>query len=480
MILTLIFMLMTAAAALAVLWPLRKRSEAVRAGSDVEVYRDQLDEIERDRAAGRIGRPEADAARVEVSRRLIAAVDSGAQDGEFVADGEAAIRRRRMVAAVVLLLLPVCAGSIYSILGSPGIPALPLAARLDDSSEQGSIDRMVAKVEAHLERNPRDGRGWEVVAPVYMQLGRYDDAVKARGHALEILGPDAARLGDLGEAMVLAAEGIVTAEAKALFARAAALDREDVMAQYYLGLAAKQDGRRDDAEKTWRALLARAPQEAPWISLVQNALARIDEKTVPATEAASGEHGGSVQGMVERLAQRLKQDGSNLDGWVQLVRSYRVLGQADKATAAIADAKVALAGDPDKLRRFTESIKALEAEPGKNAAALTGGDKTPLAQSGGTARGALPAGPSEKDIAAARALAPEQQNAMVQNMVDRLAERLKTESSDFDGWLRLLRSYKVLGQTEKARVATEDARRAFAGEPEKLRQLNEAINGLGL
>jgi cytochrome c-type biogenesis protein CcmH len=483
MILTFIFALMTAAALLAVLWPLRKRSKAGRrAGSDVEVYRDQLDEIERDHAAGRIGKPEADAARVEVSRRLIAAGDSN-QDGEILADGEPAIHRRRMVAAVALLLLPVCAGSVYYILGSPGIPTLPLAGRLDDSSEQRPIEGMVAQVEAYLERNPQDGRGWEVVAPVYMQLGRYDDAVKARRHALEILGPDAARLGDLGEAMILAANGIVIAEAKALFERAAALDREDVMAQYYLGLAAKQDGRRDEAEKTWRALLARAPQGAPWISLVQNALARIDEKTAPVTDdAASAEHaGGSIQGMVERLAQRLKQDGSNLDGWIQLVRSYRVLGQADKATAAIADAKAALAGDPDKLRRFANSIKALDTELAGNAAAgQTAGDKTPPAQSGGTARSAPPAGPSEKDIAAAQALAPEQQTAMVQSMVDRLAERLKTESSDFDGWLRLMRSYKVLGQPEKARAATENARRAFAGEPEKLRQLDEAIKQLGL
>src|SRR5712691_1359472 len=111
MILTFIFALMTAAAALAVLWPLRNSRKAGRTGSDVEVYRDQLDEIERDHAAGRIGKAEAEAARVEVSRRLIAAVDSN-QDA-VPTDGEWAIRRRRVVAAVALLLLPPCAGSVY-------------------------------------------------------------------------------------------------------------------------------------------------------------------------------------------------------------------------------------------------------------------------------------------------------------------------------------------------------------------------------
>jgi cytochrome c-type biogenesis protein CcmH len=480
MTLWLIFALMTAAAVFAVLWPLRRQLDAVRSGNDVAVYRDQLDEIERDQAADRIGKAEAEAARVEVSRRLLAAADS-AEAAPSVTDLKPALWRRRAVAVAALFLLPVGAGSLYLSLGSPGIPSQPLAYRLNAQSEQRSIEGMMVQVEAYLERNPEDGRGWEVLAPVYMQLGRYDDAVKARRHALEILGPDATRLGDLGEAMVMAANGIVIAEAKALFERAAALDREDVMAPYYLGLAAKQDGRRDEAEKTWRALLARAPQGAPWIALIQNELARIDENTVPATEAASAEHDGSVQEMVERLAQRMKKDGSNLDGWIQLVRSYRVLGQADKATAAIAEAKVALAGDPDKLRRLADSIKALETELGGNAApAQLAGDKTPPAQSGDTARSAPPAGPTEKDMAAAQALAPEQQTAMVRSMVDRLAERLKTDGSDLDGWLRLLRSYKVLGEIDKARAAAADARRALAGEPDKLRRLDEAMKGLGL
>ena len=481
MTLAFVFVLMTAAAILAVLWPLRRQRGSVRSGSDVEVYRDQLDEIERDRAAGRIGKAEAEAARVEVSRRLLGATDAAAAPS--IADaGLPPSRRRAGVVIAAVVLLPICAGGFYALLGSPGIPTLPVAERLDDEAEHARMAKMVTQVEAYLEHNPDNARGWETLAPIYMQTGRYSDAVKARRRALEILGPDPARLGDLGEAMTLAAGGIVTPEAKELFARAAVLDRDDVMAQFYLALAAKQDGRRDEAEKAWRALLAQAPQGAPWIPLVQGALARIDEKTVPATEAAATEHGGSVEDMVERLAERLRKDGSNPDGWIQLVRSYRVLGQADKAAAAITAANFALAGDPDKLRRFTESVKALDAELAKNPApARTAGDKPrpPAPAAAGTPNPPR-TGPSEKDIAAASTEVPEQQKQMVQGMVDRLAERLKTESSDLDGWLRLLRSYKVLGDMEKARDATETARRAFAGEPEKLRQLNEAIKGLGL
>src|SRR3954463_703312 len=77
MMLWLVLALMTAAAIFAVLWPLSRRG-ALRGGSDVAVYRDQLDEIERDRVAGLIGEREAEAARIEVSRRLIAAADADA------------------------------------------------------------------------------------------------------------------------------------------------------------------------------------------------------------------------------------------------------------------------------------------------------------------------------------------------------------------------------------------------------------------
>jgi len=286
MILTLVFVLMTAAAALAVLWPLRKRSTVSRAGSDVEVYRDQLGEIERDQTAGLIGKSEAEAARIEVSRRLIAASDS-IEDEKFAADGVSAIWRRRVVAATALVLLPVCAGSLYYLLGSPGIPTLPLAQRLDNSSEQTSIDGMVAHVEAYLEHNPDNGRGWEVLAPIYAQAGRYDDAVKAWRNALRLLGENAEREANLGEALVGSSNGIVTAEAKSAFDRALAIDANTVSARFYMGLAAEQDGRREEAAKVWRDIIAAAPADAHWVGFVREALARVEGKPVAGTVGPS-------------------------------------------------------------------------------------------------------------------------------------------------------------------------------------------------
>ena len=195
-----------------------------------------------------MARSEAEAARVEVSRRLIAAAEAAKAATLVAAPLPGSLYRRATLAAAVVLL-PLGAGAIYFSLGSPNLIPVSMNAATDGQSLPGGIEKTVAEVETYLESNPRNGKGWELLAPVYLRLGRFDDAVRARRNALEIFGPDAARLGDLGEAIVMASNGVVTAEAKSLFERANAADPEDVMAQYYLGLSAKQEGRRDEAEK---------------------------------------------------------------------------------------------------------------------------------------------------------------------------------------------------------------------------------------
>jgi len=320
---------------------------------------------------------------------------------------------------------------------------------------------MVAKVEDHLARNPKDGRAWEVLAPVYMRVGRFDDAVRAWANVIALNGSNAEREANFGEAKVAVANGVVTGDAKAAFDRALALDKQNVMARFYMGMAADQDGRRADAEKIWGELLASAPPGAPWIEVVRHALAR----NAPAGDAALSPSPGAgaaaapaadhdVNAMVQRLADRLKQDGSDVPGWLQLVRSYRVLGQNDKMQAAIADARRALANDPDKLRQFAE---------GSTAAASA----APLAPP------AAAAGPTAADVAAAAKQTPAQQDQSINAMVQRLADRLKQDGSDVPGWLQLVRSYRVLGQNDKMQAAIADARRALASDPDKLRQFTE-------
>jgi cytochrome c-type biogenesis protein CcmH len=379
--------LMTAAAIFAVLWPLARRAGTPRSGSDVAVYRDQLDEIERDCAAGLIETREAAAAQVEVSRRLIAAADSQAA-APTAPPAAPRTFARRAVALIALVALPLVALGLYLTLGSPTLPDQPLAPRLAAARSNQSADSLIAQVEKHLEQHPEEGRGWEVIAPVYLRLGRFEDAVKARRNALRLNGETADREAALGEALVFAANGVVTAEAKAVFEQAVADDGNNVQARYFLGLSAEQDGNRGKAAEVWRALIGSAAPDAPWLDFVRRALARVDSGAAPpassgGASAAAGrkappgpteeqvaassdlsadQRNMMIRGMVERLSDRLHRDGSDVEGWLRLVRSYMVLGESDKARAAVADARRALAGDPSKLQRLDELVKGLGIE----------------------------------------------------------------------------------------------------------------------
>lgn len=366
MILWLIFALMTAAAVFAVLWPL-SRPARLQTGSGLAVYRDQLDELERDRAAGLIGDAEAQAARTEVSRRLIAATEQS----EVRVDSGGALWRRRAAAAAALVVVPALGLGIYLKHGSPHLPGEPLAQRQRGIPDNAPLTALIAQAEAHLERQPNDGRGWEVLAPVYLRLGRFDDAVKARRNALRLNGETAERQADLGEALVAAANGIVTADARQSFERALVLDAQDLKSRFYMGLAAEQDGFPRKAGEIWQAMLAEAPADAPWAPAVREALARLGEKPADARRSPTAddvaaastmtdtERAEMVQGMVAGLADRLQHDGSDVEGWLRLVRAYVVLGERDKANAAAADARRALATEPDKQRRVDELAKGL-------------------------------------------------------------------------------------------------------------------------
>ena len=474
MILWPIFALMTLAAIFAVGWPLARRQKADRSGSDIAVYRDQLDEIDRDQAASLIGGVEAEAARVEVSRRLIAAAETAKAASAVAAPGPAG-RYRFVTLAAAIVLLPLGAAVIYLSLGSPNLVPVSMNAESGGQQLPEGIEQTVAEVEKYLEANPRNGRGWELLAPVYLRLGRFDDAVTARRNALEIFGPDAARLGDLGEAIIMASNGTVTPEAKGLFERANAADPDDVMAQYYLGLSAKQEGRRDEAVKRWTALVSGAREGAEWLPLVKNAIARVDEKSPPAVAAAPPapsaavappEHNGdAIEAMVARLAERLKKDGSDVPGWIQLVRSYRVLGKADKVKAAIADAHAALAGDQEALQRLEQGLQSLEAGAGPDVSAPANVTQP---------------GPDAGQVAAAAQMAPADRNGMIEGMVARLARKMAENGSDVDGWLRLIKAYSVLGERDKALGAVASARSALAGNNDNLRRIGELTRELGL
>lgn len=340
----LIMAVLTAAASIALLLPLyRNRAAGANAGAEAAIYRDQLRELDREVERGVIGPAEADAARTEIGRRLLRAADAAAPAREPASD-----QRRTLAAGLALVLVPVAAVGFYVAVGTPGAPDQPLAARLQVDNALGDIDAMVAMVEAHLASNPDDGEGWEVIAPVYSAAGRPNEAARAWANAIRILGSSAERETGLGSALTDINGGIVTEEARQAFERGLALDPTAIGPRFYLALGLGQEGRNEEAATAWRALLADAPAEgAPWVPLAQAQLAMVDP-TAPPPEIPA-EQLQMIEGMVASLAEQLRQQPNNPEGWVMLIRSYNVLDRDAEALTALADAKAALAADPQQI-----------------------------------------------------------------------------------------------------------------------------------
>jgi len=358
-----LFALMTAVAIFAVLWPLGRTAQQAKGGRESAVYKDQLDEVDRDVSAGLIRPAEGEAARVEISRRLLAAAEA-----ETEPHATPRIGLRRAVAIVALVGLPIIAGGFYLRLGSPQLPDMPLADRGSGQGASASLEQLIGQVRAHLEKNPTDGRGWSVLAPVLERIGRFDDAAEAYRNAIKYDGDTAIRRAGLGEALVSAANGVVTADAKVEFERATALDPDEVKARYFLGVAAEQDGRGKDAAAIWQAMLDKAPPGAPWRPVVEAALARVGAAKLPALsedtiastkDMTESDRTAMIRGMVDRLATRLKQNGDDVEGWLRLVRAYMVLGDRDQARDAGEAARKAVGQDEARLLQLKDGLKAL-------------------------------------------------------------------------------------------------------------------------
>jgi cytochrome c-type biogenesis protein CcmH len=363
--------LMTAAAAMAALWPLaRDDAPAGAVASDVAVYKDQLAEIGRDQDRGMIGAAEAEAARIEVSRRLIEA-DAAARSA--AGDMVASPIRRRVAAFAIIILVPAVGLGLYWRLGSPSLPDQPLETRLAASPDTASLEQLVVTVETHLARSPDDGEGWQALAPIYLRAGRSSEAKLAYANALRLLGSTPEREADFGEAAAQAAGGVVTAEAKAAFVRALAADPSSAKARYFLGLAKEQDGDKAGAVAEWNAIAAAQPADSPVAAFMRREIARVEAPPAPGRGPTPGDvaaAGGMaapdrarmIEGMVEGLAIRLRQQGGGIDDWLKLVRAYSVLGQKEKAIMAAADARKALAASPDEVQAVDALVKSLGLE----------------------------------------------------------------------------------------------------------------------
>lgn len=360
MVLWIAMAVLAAAACLPLLLPLAGSRRAARpAGAPaMAIYRDQLEELDRDVARGVIADTEAAGARTEIARRLI-------REGEATELSAALTEWPRKIATALIIAAPIAAVVLYIYLGSPQTPDQPLASRADAAALR-EVTSMVAQVEAHLAAQPNDGKGWEVIAPVYVKLGRDAKAVRAYSNALRMLGSTAAREADFGEA-IFRHSGQVTTEARAAFERAHALAPDDARPRFYLALALSQDGKADEAKAAWRALLNGAPKDAPWVAEAERQLASL-ETPAPGPNAADVEAAANlspeqrqqmIEGMVASLAEKLKATPADADGWARLIRSYMVLGRTADARAALGQARIALAGDAAKVALIEAAAREL-------------------------------------------------------------------------------------------------------------------------
>jgi cytochrome c-type biogenesis protein CcmH len=321
------------------------------------VYKDQLHELDRDVASGKIHRGEAASLRTEIARRLLA--EDRAETSRPAAE------QHKYLPVLLALMIPLCAVPVYFLNGSPRMPDAPLFARIDAAVENNDIEAMVVRVEERLASQPDESEGWQVLAPVYTQLGRYNDAAAAYEHLLRLEPPTAERLADYGEALTFASQGIVPAGAAKAFELALQSDPQQSKASYYVGLALRQDGKITEARQQFESLLRRSPAGASWRPLLEKELSSLaaappltQEQVLQGSAMPKADQTAMIRGMVDGLEEKLKHNGADVSGWLRLIRARTVLGETEKAKSALAQAAGVFKDKPQELA----SIRALAME----------------------------------------------------------------------------------------------------------------------
>jgi cytochrome c-type biogenesis protein CcmH len=374
-----VFMAMTLVAAGALLLPFlrRPRENASRAAYDIEIYRDQLAEVERDTRRGLIDETEARAARAEIGRRALAADSAGGAEAKSAATP----RAMPMAVLAVAVVAPLGAFVLYLDLGSPHLPGQPLGQRLASGQPSTRQDEvLVAQLAERLRERSDDAQGWTLLARSYGTLGRHEDAIAAWRNVLRLTPDSNEARGGLAEALVQAAGGTVTPEAVRLFEAVSKGDEREPRSRFYIGLARAQAGETRQALQVWTDLVALSPPDAPWLEGVRAQIRRVaaEAKIDPATLAPSaavaslaardaavpggpqaeaiarlpaGQQQEMIRGMVESLAARLEAKPNDVEGWRRLGRARKVLGEKDKSieaygkAAALAPQRIEVLGD---------------------------------------------------------------------------------------------------------------------------------------
>ncbi len=401
--------LLMVGAALIVLAPFLFGRSVNETPTSVDVYKDQLAEVERDRNQGQIDEAEAASARLEIERRILAASRSEAPVKPVSVNWQ--YRMATGVASIVVL------GSVglYATLGRPDLPAAPFQAQANTdapavqpaqaaqnaqtaAAAQGDVNELVKRIEKRLEENPNDAENWRVLGWSYYNLGRTKEAVTAYRRAVDLQKDNPMLKALLGEAMVVEAGNVVMADALATFEEVLAINPNDERARFFKGVAKAQTGDNLGAIDEWMALYKVAPADAEWTSDLRirieetakqaglDVTARLAEAR-PTVVAAKGPDGATssaastpgptvadvesakqlkpedrehmVAAMVDRLAGRLEASPKDPDGWIMLMRSRMVMNDAENARAAFEKAKTVFADEPETQKRIMQAAQAM-------------------------------------------------------------------------------------------------------------------------
>jgi cytochrome c-type biogenesis protein CcmH len=268
------------------------------------------------------------------------------------------------------MLLPLTGLCLYIIMGRPDLPSQPLEARLENPGNDMAI--LVAKAERHLAENPDDGKGWDILAPIYFNTMRIADAETAYRNAIRLLGETAARLDGLAETLIAASSGVITDDARDVLTRSLKLEPENPRARFYIALGLEQAGKAEEARAGFEAIAKQSPPDAPWMPLVSEHIAKnggtpaagnaptaaaalggpTQADVAAADQMNSGDRQQMIRGMVDSLDAKLTENPDNLDGWLRLVRSYMVLNDKDRAAAALKRGLTAFPADGEKGKQL--------------------------------------------------------------------------------------------------------------------------------
>lgn len=366
MMIWIVIALLTCVAVLSVLWPLSDPTSAPREdAADAAFYRARIDEIDAELLRGGLDKDDADSAKALAARRLLATAPA-----EVAAASSPVVRK--IAALLVTLTIPAIALGLYAKIGRPNLPDMPLQARTSAPAAQPDLPAVVGKMEAYLAAQPTDGHALELMAPAYLRMGRYDDAVNAIKKAIDILGATPDRLVSYAEALSYANDGVVSPDAVDQLEHALALDPKNLQARYFLGLAAAQHDDRDKARAVWTAMLGEMPEGSRARQDVLDKLALLDAPldggpgTAPQSAAAAtvaaqpaDEQQKTIHAMVDRLAQRLAAQGGSAEEWMRLVRTYKVLNEPANAQKAYDQARKALSADSPAQRELAALAREL-------------------------------------------------------------------------------------------------------------------------